>query len=55
MNTELKTNTEDSGWNHEDVVVDYDALIDAIEKDIANTRAELHRLSGKEDFDILFM
>lgn len=53
MNTET-IYAEETTWNEE--VVDNDALIAAIENDIANTRAQLSRLSEKEEKDdILFM
>jgi len=55
MNTVTNLIAEDTSWNHEDVVLDYDAVIDAIEKDITNTKAALQRLSKTDDLDVLFM
>lgn len=54
MNTETYAN-EVMIWN-DDVVAENDILIAAIEEDIAQMKAELHRLSDNdEQDDILFM
>lgn len=54
MNSETPV-VEEAIWN-DDVEAENDALIEAIENDIASTRAQLHRLSETDDEDdILFM